>query len=108
MSDWFEAEQRAERAQKLCESHRWAEALTEIDAAVAIHPNNATWQAQRGFVLEELGRWEEAADAYQTSLELEAADRDVMLALGSVLLRLERFTQALTIFDELARVYPDC
>jgi len=107
MSDWFEAEQRAERAQKLCESHRWAEALTEIDAAVGINPANATWQAQRGFVLEELGRWEEAVDAYQLSLELESGDREVMLALGSVLLRLERFTQALTIFDELARVYPD-
>jgi len=108
MSEWFEAEQRAERAQKLCESHRWAEALTEIDAAVAINPNNATWQAQRGFVLEELGRWEDAVDAYQASLEIESADRDVMLALGSVLLRLERFTQSLTIFDEIARIYPDC
>ncbi len=108
MSDWFEAEQRAERAQKLCDSHRWAEALMEIDAAIGINANNATWQAQRGFVLEELGRWEEAADAYQNSLELEAADRDVMLALGSVLLRLERFTQALTIFDELAQAHPDC
>jgi len=108
MSDWIEAEQRAERAQKLCEFHRWAEALTEIDAAVAINPNNATWQAQRGFVLEELGRWEEAADAYQESLDLEAADRDVMLALGSVLLRLERFAQALSLLDELSRLYPDC
>lgn len=108
MSDWFEAEVRAERAQRLCESHRWAEALTEIDAAVSINPNNATWQAQRGFVLEELGRFDEAAEAYEESLELEAGDGDVMLALGSVLLRLERFAQALSVLDELARLYPDC
>lgn len=108
MSDWFEAEQRAERAQKLCESHRWAEALAEIDAALAVNPDQAIWQAQRGFVLEELGRWEEAAESYGASLVVEPGDREVMLAQSSVLLRLERFTQALAVLDEIARLFPDC
>jgi len=56
MNDWLEAEQRVERAQQLSESHRWAEALTELDAALAIHPTNALWHAQRGYLLEELDR----------------------------------------------------
>ena len=60
MNDWFEAEQRVERAQQLSESQRWEEALTELDAALAINPNNATWHAHRGYLLEELDRWEEA------------------------------------------------
>ncbi len=108
MGDWFEAEQRAERAQKLCESQRWAEALTEIDAALAVNPDQAIWQAQRGFVLEELGRWVEAAEAHRASLDVEPGDREVMLALSSVLLRLERFTQALAVLDDVARLFPDC
>ena len=38
MNEWFEAEQRIERAQELTESQRWAEALAELEAALAINP----------------------------------------------------------------------
>lgn len=107
MSDWFEAEQRVERAQQLCESQRWAEALSEIDAALAINANDAAWHANRGYVLEELDRWGEAVKAYECSLELEPGDRDVLVALGAGLLRLERLTQAVAVFDDLAAHYPD-
>ncbi len=107
MNDWFEAEQRVERAQQLSESMRWEEALAELDVALSINPNNATWNAQRGYILEELERWDEAASAYQTALELEPGDREVTAALGGALCRLGRFSQALEAFEELARHYPD-
>ena len=107
MNDWFEAEQRIERAQQLSESFRWAEALAEIDAALAINPHNATWHAQRGGILEELDRIEDAAEAYRVSFSLDADDRDVAVALGMVLARLGRLANALEIFDQLAKTYPD-
>ena len=107
MSDWFEAEERVERAQQLCESQRWAEALAEIDAALAINPNHATWHANRGFVLEELDRWEEAVEAYEQSLDIEPDDRDVRVALGAALLRVERLARSIAVFDEVAARYPN-
>lgn len=107
MNDWFEAEQRVERAQQLSESMRWEEALSELDVALSINPSNATWNAQRGYILEELERWDEAVSAYRTALELEPGDREVTAALGGALCRLGRFGQALDAFEELAKHYPD-
>jgi len=107
MNDWFEAEQRVERAQQLSESHCFAEALSELDVALSINPNNALWHAQRGYLLEELDRAAEAVEAYQKSLQLESGDQDVALALGSALAHLGKLAQALTVFEDLARIYPD-
>lgn len=107
MNDWFEAEQRVERAQQLSESHCFAEALSELEVALSINPNNALWHAQRGYLLEELDRSAEAVEAYQRSLQLESGDQDVCLALGAALAHLGKFAQALTVFEDLARLYPD-
>jgi tetratricopeptide (TPR) repeat protein len=106
MNDWFEAEQRVERAQQLSESHRWEEALTEIEAALDINPNNASWHAQHGFLLDELGRTGDAVDAYERSIALEAGDEDIGMALGEALTRLGRFARALEVLDDLARQNP--
>lgn len=107
MNDWFEAEQRVERAQQLSESHCFAEALAELEVALSINPNNALWHAQRGYLLEELDRSADAVEAYQRSLQLEAGDPDVSLALGAALAHMGKFAQALTVFEDLARLYPD-
>ncbi|MBI3835905.1 MAG: tetratricopeptide repeat protein [Planctomycetes bacterium] len=107
MSDWLDAEKRVERAQQLSESQRWAEALAELDAAVAINPENALWHAQRGFLLEELNRPVEATGAYERSLEIEPGDRDVAMALGAALARQGRHANALTVFENIARQHSD-
>ena len=107
MNDWFDAEQRVERAQQLFESQRWTEALAEIEVALSINPNNATWQAQRGYILEELGHREEAARAYERSLELEPGDCDVSVALGVVFIQLGRYARAVEVFEAVARAWPD-
>src|SRR3990172_7641273 len=108
MNDWLEAEQRVERAQQLSESHRWAEALTELEAALAIQPSNALWHAQRGYLLEELDRTEDAAAAYQRSLDLDSSDREGALALGATLARRGRMGAALESFEAMAQQHPDC
>lgn len=106
MNDWFEAEQRSERAQQLFESQQWAEALSEIDAALTINPNNATWHAQRGFLLEELDRCEDSVEAFTTSLALEPGDRDIATVLAIALIRLKRYARALEVLEEVARLHP--
>lgn len=107
MSDWLEAEQRIERAQQLCESRRWAEALKEVDAALSINPHNASWHAQRGILLEELNRFDDAAEAFENAADLEPEDRDIQVAHGASLIRLGRYARAITIFNQLAKLYPD-
>ena len=107
MNDWFEAEQRVERAQQLTESHRFSEALSELDAALAINPHNAAWHAQRGFLLDELGESEQAVAAYEHSLTIDPDDREVSLALGHALLNMGRFARAANLLQELVRKFPD-
>ena len=107
MNDWYEAEQRIERAQELSESRRWDEALRELDLALSINPHHASWHAQRGYLLEELDRMEEAASAYESALELEPGDRDVAMAFGVALSRLGRFGRALSVFEGLAEAHPN-
>ena len=107
MNEWFDAEQRVERAQQLSESQRWVEALAEIEVALTINPNNATWHAQRGYILEELDQCEEAVRAYERAQDLEPGDRDVSVALGVALIQLGRNARAVEIFEGLARAHPD-
>lgn len=102
MSDWLDAEQRVERAQQLSENHRWEEALAELEAAIAINPNNALWHAQRGYILEELDRDEDASAAYRHSYELDSSDNEVALAYGASLARLGRLSGALEVLEAIA------
>ena len=71
MNDWVDAEERIERAQRYCESKRWAEALEEVEKALEIHPHNASWWNSKAFLLDQLGRYAEAIDAYRSCLELD-------------------------------------
>lgn len=107
MNEWFEAEQRVERAQQLTESHRFAEALAELDAALAINPHNSAWHAQRGFLLDELGEPDQAVEAYQDSLSIDPDDREVILALGHALLNIGRFARAANLLQDLVRRHAD-
>lgn len=107
MNDWFDAEQRVERAQQLTESHRFAEALAELDAALAINPHNAVWHAQRGFLLDELGEPERAVEAYEHSLAIDPEDQEVSLALGHALLNMGRFARAANLLQDLVQSNPD-
>ncbi len=107
MNEWFDAEQRAERAQQLTESRRWAEALAELDAALDINPSNVNWQAQRGFLLDQLERFDEAIEAYRDVLDAEPEDRETLLALGIDLERVGRLSESAAVLDRLRAFHPD-
>jgi len=107
MNDWFEAEQRVERAQQLAEARRWADAIVEIEAALEINPHNASWHAHHAFLLDQSGRQDESLQAYQRSLDLEPTDPDVRFAYGVALMSLGRYARAVKVFAELARQNPN-
>ncbi|MCG3131981.1 MAG: Lipopolysaccharide assembly protein B [Phycisphaerae bacterium] len=107
MNDWLEAEQRVERAQQLAESQQWDEALAELDAAIAINPNNAPWHAHRGFVLQQMDRSDQAASAFERAVELDPSDKDLLMALGTTRMALGRFAAALQVFDRVGQIDRD-
>jgi superkiller protein 3 len=106
--DWFEAESRAERANELVEAHRWEEALTELDVAVRINPDNAAWHVSRGRLLDELRRYSEAIDAYRDALMLEAGNIECLTALGIDFARVGDYAQSLSCFEQLEQIDPSC
>jgi tetratricopeptide (TPR) repeat protein len=107
MNDWIDAEKRAERAQQLSESRRWAEALAEIDAALEVNPHNSSWLAHRGFLLDQLERFEDGIDAYTEALQSEPDNRELLLSLGVDLVQVGRYGAGLKAFSRLNKLYPD-
>ncbi len=106
MSDWYDAEQRVERARELFEMEQWPEALSEIDAAIEMNPYNAAWHCNRGYILDQLGRLDEAVDSFEQASHLDPNDKEALLALGIDLTRLNRCARALEAFEALERVDP--
>ena len=107
MNDWYDAEQRVERAQQLTEAQRWADAVVEIEAALDIDPDNASWHAHHAFLLEQLECPDESLLAYERSLDLEPADPEIRFGYSAVLMSLGRYARVVEVMSELAREYPD-
>src|SRR5437879_12769850 len=106
MNDWYDAEQRVERAKELFDQHKWPEALEELRAAVAINPYNGGWFFNIGLTLDEMQRFEEAIEAYRQALEIEPDDVDALQHLGADLSRLGRQRDALQTFCRIEELDP--
>ncbi len=74
MNDWSDAERRVEKAQQFFEQRKWSEALREIRLATNINPYNSTWFFNMGLILDELGRFEEALEAYRQADSIDSND----------------------------------
>ena len=107
MNEWIDAEIRAERALELSESQRWDEALTELDAALAINPEESDWLVQRARILDELERYEEAVEAYAEARRREIDSPELSTRLGVDLIRVGRYAEAVCLFEELAHERPE-
>ena len=105
--DWLDAEESADRAQRLVESHEWEQALVELDAVIAVHPHEALWHTQRAQVLDELDRLDEAAEAYRQAHELDPDSIELTTCLVIALIRVGRYEEAVRFLEDLARRQPD-
>jgi tetratricopeptide (TPR) repeat protein len=106
MNDWYDAEQRVERAKELFDQRKWVEALEELRAAVSLNPYNGSWFFNIGLTLDEMRRFDEAIAAYRQALEIESDDVDALQHLGNDLLRTGRHADALTIFERIEYLDP--
>lgn len=107
MNDWIEAEQRAERSLELSEAQEYEEALAELDAAIAIHPHDASWHEHRGRLLDELERHDEAVRAFRDALALDEDQPEIALALAVDLIRTRSFQESVEILEQVAEQHPD-
>ena len=81
-------------------------ALTFIDQAITIKPDNASAHSSRGNCLKGLGKLEEALASYDQALTLQPVDADTLSNQGATLADLGRHTQALESYDRALAINP--
>lgn len=104
MNDWYDAEQRVERAKELFDQRKWSEALDELQEAVSLNPYNAGWFFNIGLTLDEMQRFDEAVKAYRQALEIDPEDVDALSHLGADLARVGHHQDALKTFEQIEAI----
>src|SRR5580765_2335796 len=81
-------------------------AIELIDQAIQFDPNNAGFFANRGHVLQQLERFEDALASYDRALAIKPDYASVLLTRGNVLNQLKRSEDALESYDRALAVKP--
>ena len=109
MNEWSDAEQHAERAQRLYEAGQWDRALDELRRALQVNPYQSDWHYGMGLTLEAMRRYDEAAEAFEQALRLRGReDLQTLLHLGLDLIRIEQPRRAIAALERAARLEPEC
>jgi tetratricopeptide (TPR) repeat protein len=74
--------------------------------AVRLSPNDATWLHLLGYLYQQSGRLEEAADRFEQTLRVQPDDRAAVVRLGQVYLGLNRLREAREQFQRVEDVFP--
>ncbi|HUO06717.1 MAG TPA: tetratricopeptide repeat protein [Phycisphaerae bacterium] len=106
MTEWDEAEQRVENAHELYERGRWEEALSELQAAIAINPYNGSWYFNLGLTYDAMDRFSEAISAYRRALEIVPEDVEILNAIGYDCNRAGKFDEAIRYFEKVESIDP--
>ena len=106
MDEWTDAETRVERAHRLYEKGRWAEAAAELRAAIEVNPYNASWLFNLGLTLEAMEDYLRASEAFKTALELDGDDLETLNCLGVNLTRQGQHEEALGYFERIEELDP--
>ncbi len=106
-NDWNDAERRVERAQELFEQRKWQEALDELLLATTINPYNGGWFFNIGLTLDEMGRYDEAIEAYLRCLAIDADDVQALTHLGNDYQQTGRFQDAIKTFEHIQGLDPE-
>ena len=107
MNDWMDAQTRVERAHIFSRQQQWKSAADELQAAVAVNPNNHLWYFNLGLARDMTGDFKAACDAYQSALELKPTDLQTLNCLGVCYTKLGKYAQALGCFARLEKIAPD-
>ncbi|MCH8314879.1 MAG: tetratricopeptide repeat protein [Planctomycetes bacterium] len=108
MSEWFDAEEHADRALEMYERGRWAEAEAELRKALSLNPHQGEWHFNLGLTLEAAGREAEALTCYERTISLLPGQIDPLMAAGIVANRLGQFDRAVELLQDALRTDPQC
>ncbi|MEE9277554.1 MAG: tetratricopeptide repeat protein, partial [Dehalococcoidia bacterium] len=108
MSEWFDAEEHADRALEMYERGRWAEAEAELRKALSLNPHQGEWHFNLGLTLEAAGREAEALTCYERTISLMPGQIDPLMAAGIVANHLGQFDRAVELLQEALRIDPEC
>ncbi len=85
----------------------WAGAASAYRRHLASNPTDQAIWVQMGHVLKEQGLLPEAADAYETAVDLDPRDADANIHLADVLRRLDRGEAALAAYQRVNDIAPN-
>lgn len=85
----------------------WDQALTWVDLTLEANPQNGIAHSNRGNILIELGRQEEALSCYQKAIALEPGYAEAYSNQGNTLQALGRFQEALTAYEKAVELDPN-
>jgi len=88
-----------------CGQH--SDAITLIDRAIALNPQQAIYFSNRGNSLLELKRFEEALTSYERAVTLKPDYAEAYFNRGNSLLELKRFEEALASYERAVALKPD-
>ena len=108
MSEWFDAEEHADRALEMYERGRWAEAEAELRKALSLNPHQGEWHFNLGLTLEAAGREAEALACYERTIALLPGQVDPLMAAGSVANRLGEHERAIELLHQSLQIDPQC
>ena len=80
--------------------------LADLQALVRRHPESAGHWFNCGYLLEELGRWDEALAAFRRATELDPLLDRAWYGLGLVLIRLQRLDEAVAALKRNTELQP--
>ncbi|HID75668.1 MAG TPA: tetratricopeptide repeat protein, partial [Planctomycetaceae bacterium] len=86
---------------------RIREAMQLLEAWQKDFPHDPQSHFMRGFLMQGLGRWRDAEQAYRQGLELDPGNVAMRCALGEVMVEMGRFTEAQKVFQECRKQQPD-
>ncbi len=97
---------RASRAHLHAQAGRHLAALADYEALLLKQPDDARTWFNKGFVLELLGRWDEALAAFRHATDLSPELDRAWYGQGLVLIRMQRFDEAIVALKRNTELQP--
>jgi tetratricopeptide (TPR) repeat protein len=106
-NSWNDAEMLAMRAFELYENGELTDALTQLEEAIDINPDNASWLFNAGLTLDAMDQFQSAIKAYEQALAINPDDPEIMNSLAVDYTRIGQYDLAIDVFEKIESVAPD-
>ncbi|NLH16874.1 MAG: tetratricopeptide repeat protein [Phycisphaerae bacterium] len=103
---WDDADRMAGMAFEMYENGQMDMALTQLEEAIEINPNNSAWLFNKGLTLDAMERYLEAIESFEQALELSPDDPEILNSLAVDYTRTGQYDRALRTFEHIQTVDP--